>query len=125
MFDSDDLDEDCKLLVRVLVLGLAPNDRCVTKESGGGNMSTGPPPADKEDSIDEEAFDVRDETVLDPDKEDALGGRGGGGMTRPSASLHWPLPLSSLGLLWWPLLLMGLLPPFALLVWREEVLLQK
>ena len=85
--------EDWRLLLRDFVLGLAPKDLWVTKESGGGNMFTGapnaPPPAEEDESIDE-LFDVNEDTVLengeDPDKVD-LGGLGGGGIASESSSL--------------------------------------
>ena len=88
-----DRDKDWRLLVRDFVFGLAPKGLCVTKESGGGNMSTGapstPPPADDDESI-EESLDVKEETVLEkgdaPGKVD-LGGLGGGGIARESSLL--------------------------------------
>lgn len=66
LFESD-LDDDCRLLVRDFVLGLAPKDRCVTKESGGGSMSIAAGGGGSADDaeLSKELFDVRDEIVLE------------------------------------------------------------
>ena len=102
----------------------------MTKESGGGNISTpeiagGPPPVElgEDELVDDEVFDLREDPKLElPDREDIkdFGGLGGGGICTDGRSGSCLVSFAGLRWLGCPFVLtLGLFP-----VWREDVLLQ-